>query len=85
MGLAHSPRIVTDGLVVALDAGNTKSYPGSGSTLYDLSGKDNDFTATTTSTASDATAGTYFKHNTKYKSRSLVADVLGKKHGNNTK
>jgi hypothetical protein len=37
MGLAHSPRIVTDGLVVALDAGNTKSYPGSGSTLYDLS------------------------------------------------
>ena len=28
MGLAHSPRIVTDGLVLALDAGNTKSYPG---------------------------------------------------------
>jgi len=25
MGLAHSPRIVTDGLVLALDAGNTKS------------------------------------------------------------
>jgi hypothetical protein len=62
MGLAHSPRIVTDGLVVALDAGNTKSYPGSGSTLYDLSGKDNDFTATTTSTASDATAGTVYDH-----------------------
>ena len=26
MGLAHSPRIVTDGLVLSLDAGNTKSY-----------------------------------------------------------
>ena len=38
MGLAHSPRIVTDGLVLALDAGNTKSYPGSGSTWKDLSG-----------------------------------------------
>ena len=25
MGLAHSPRIVTDGLVLALDAGNVKS------------------------------------------------------------
>ena len=32
MGLAHSPRIVTDELVLALDAGNTKSYPGSGTT-----------------------------------------------------
>lgn len=31
MGLAHSPRIVTNGLVLCLDAGNTKSYPGSGS------------------------------------------------------
>ena len=38
MGLAHSPRIVTDGLVLALDAGNTKSYPGSGTTWTDLSG-----------------------------------------------
>jgi hypothetical protein len=41
MGLAHSPRIVTDGLVLALDAGNTKSYPGSGTTWTDLSGKGN--------------------------------------------
>ena len=41
MALAHSPRIVTDGLVLALDAGNTKSYPGSGTTWYDLSGNGN--------------------------------------------
>lgn len=38
MGLSHSPRIVTNGLVLALDAGNTKSYPGSGTTWTDLSG-----------------------------------------------
>jgi len=41
MGLAHSPRIVTDGLVLALDAGNTKSYPGSGTSWSDLSGNSN--------------------------------------------
>lgn len=38
MALAHSPRIVTDGLVLCLDAGNAKSYFGSGTTWYDLSG-----------------------------------------------
>jgi hypothetical protein len=35
---AHGgPNIVEDGLVLCLDAGNTKSYPGSGTTWYDLS------------------------------------------------
>jgi hypothetical protein len=38
MSFVHSPKIVTDGLVLALDAGNTKSYPGSGTTWYDKSG-----------------------------------------------
>ena len=38
MGLSHSPRIVTDGLVLALDAGNTKSYPGSGTAWTDTVG-----------------------------------------------
>ena len=37
MGLAHSPRIVTDNLIQCFDAGNVKSYPGSGSTWTDLS------------------------------------------------
>ena len=36
------PDIVTDGLVLALDAGSTRSYPGSGGTWYDLSGNGND-------------------------------------------
>jgi len=46
MGLAHSPKIVTDGLVLALDAGNVKSYPGSGTTWYDKSGNGNNGTLT---------------------------------------
>ena len=44
MGIAYNPRIITDGLVLALDAGNTKSYPGSGTTWTDLSGNGNNFT-----------------------------------------
>ena len=39
MGLAHSPSLVTDGLVLCLDAGNPKSYPGSGTAWNDLSGR----------------------------------------------
>jgi hypothetical protein len=38
MSFAHSPKIVTDGLVLSLDAGNTKSYPGTGTTWFDKSG-----------------------------------------------
>lgn len=40
----HSPRIITDGLVLYLDAANTKSYPGSGTTWNDLSGNGNNGT-----------------------------------------
>jgi hypothetical protein len=38
MALFHSPSTVVDGLVLCLDAGNTRSYPGSGTTWTDLSG-----------------------------------------------
>tara|TARA_B100001939_G_C16882674_1_gene591679 strand:- start:604 stop:1260 length:657 start_codon:yes stop_codon:yes gene_type:complete len=41
MAVSYNPRIVTDGLVLCLDAGNTKSYPGSGTTWTDLSGNGN--------------------------------------------
>ena len=37
----NAGKIITDGLVLALDAGNTKSYPGSGTTWTDLSGLGN--------------------------------------------
>lgn len=36
MGVAYNPSIVTNGLVLCLDAGNVKSYPGSGTTWTDL-------------------------------------------------
>jgi len=36
MGLEHSPIIVTDGLVGFIDAGNTRSYSGSGKTINGL-------------------------------------------------
>ena len=38
MGFNRGPKIITNGLVLALDAGNTRSYPGSGTTFTDLSG-----------------------------------------------
>ena len=44
MGTSYNPRIVTDGLILCLDAANKRSYPGSGSTWNDLSGRGNHFT-----------------------------------------
>ena len=46
MGLYHSPSIITNGLSLCLDAGNIKSYPGSGTTWTDLSGNGNNGTFT---------------------------------------
>ena len=44
MGTFAGPDIITDGLVLSLDAASTRSYPGSGSTWSDLSGNNFDFT-----------------------------------------
>ena len=44
MAFSRGPSIVTDGLVLALDAANHKSYPGTGTTWYDLSGNGNSTT-----------------------------------------
>ena len=57
MSIAYNPRIVTNGLVLALDAGNTKSYPGSGTTWTDLSGRRNNGTLTNGPTYNNANAG----------------------------
>jgi hypothetical protein len=38
MSFVHSPKIITEGLVLSLDAGNVKSYPGSGTVWTDKSG-----------------------------------------------
>ena len=57
MALAHSPSIVMNGLVLCLDAGNTKSYPGSGTTWTDLSGRGNTGTLTNGPTYSSSNGG----------------------------
>lgn len=46
MGLAHSPSIVMNNLIMYLDAGNAKSYPGTGEIWTDLSGNGNNATRT---------------------------------------
>lgn len=46
MGFYRGPNLVTNGLVLALDAGNIKSYPGSGTTWLDKSGYGNNGTLT---------------------------------------
>ena len=57
MGLSHSPRIVTDGLVLCLDAANKRSYPGAGTTWTDLSKQENNGTLTNGPTFDSANAG----------------------------
>ena len=57
MALSHSPSIVTNGLVLCLDAANRKSYPGSGTTWTDLSGNGNNGTLVNGATFSSANGG----------------------------
>ena len=53
MGTFYNPKIVTNGLVMALDAANTKSYPGSGTTWFDISGNSNNATLNSVTHKSD--------------------------------
>jgi hypothetical protein len=46
MSIQYSPKIITDGLVLALDAANVKSYPGSGTSWVNLNGNNNNGTLT---------------------------------------
>jgi hypothetical protein len=45
----YGPKIVKNGLVLALDAANPKSYPGTGTTWFDISGNGNNGTMTSVS------------------------------------
>lgn len=51
------PNLVTSGLVLCLDAGNAKSYPGSGTTWTDLSGNGNTGTLVNGPTYSSTNGG----------------------------
>jgi len=57
MATLYSPRIITDGLVLCLDAANVKSYPGSGTTWTNLSGNSYNGTLTNGPTFSSANNG----------------------------
>lgn len=56
MGTHGGPNIITEGLILALDAGAPRSYPGTGTVWSDVSGEDNH--ATSQASAS-ATAGIF--------------------------
>ena len=57
MALSHGPPIVTNGLVLCLDAADRNSYPGSGATWTDLSGRGNTGTLTNGPTYSSTNGG----------------------------
>lgn len=53
----YGPKIVTNGLILCLDAADKKSYPGSGTTWYDLSGNNRAGTLTNGPTFSNTNGG----------------------------
>ena len=57
MGFSRGPKIVTNGLVLTLDAGSKKSYSGSGTTWKDLSGNGNTGTLVNGPTFNSANGG----------------------------
>jgi hypothetical protein len=60
--LTQSPTIVTDGLTLRLDAGNSDSYPGSGTTWTDIAGTQQNITLVNSPTYTSGTPA-YFTFN----------------------
>jgi hypothetical protein len=59
MALQHSPSIVTSNLIFCVDSSNPRSYPGSGTAWYDISGNGNTGTLTNGPIYTSGTSG-YF-------------------------
>lgn len=59
MTIHAGPKIITNGLVLCLDPGNTKSYIGSGTTVADLSGNGNNATLQASPTFNTANLGSF--------------------------
>lgn len=57
MSIDYNPNIVTNGLVLCLDAANPKSYPGTGSNWYDISGNGYIMTLSNSPTFSTSNGG----------------------------
>ena len=67
--------IIDDGLVLYLDAGNSASYSGSGTTWTDLSGNDNNFTLYNTPTFSSSGGYINFDGTNQYARSSSTLDL----------
>ena len=68
--------VISDGLLMHLDAGDTNSYPGSGSTWTDLSGNGNNFTLSGVTYNSSTGSFTFGDNQGDYIARS-TSDVIG--------
>jgi hypothetical protein len=66
MSLSHSPKIVTNGLVLCLDAADKKSYPGTGTLWTDRSGNGNNGTLVSTPTFNSGNGGSLSFDGTDY-------------------
>jgi len=77
MSVYAGPEIVNDGLVLCLDAGNAKSYPGSGTAWTDLSGLGNNGTLTNGPTFDSANGSIVFDGSNDYVTRSNVIMLGG--------
>jgi hypothetical protein len=82
MATFYTPKLVTDGLVLCLDAGNTKSYPGSGTTWTDISRNSNTGTLSGGPTFSSANGGSIVFDGTD--DNALIANPLSLKSQNFT-
>ena len=77
MASAAGPNIITDGLVLHLDAANTNSYPGSGTSWVDISGKNNDGTLVNSPTFDSNNLGS-FDFDGSDNERVFLSDPVGK-------
>ena len=75
MSILYNTGIILDGLTLNLDVANTKSYPGSGSTWYDLSENKVNFTSTGTVNYTTLGGATCFGFNSSMYWTSSVSDA----------
>lgn len=85
MSFDNGPKIVTNGLVLALDAADRNSYPGSGTTWTDLSGNGNNATLVNNPTFSSTNGGSIvFNGTNNYIDTGKTATQLGVYNANYT-
>jgi hypothetical protein len=77
MAFNYSPKIVTDGLVLYLDASNIKSYPGTGTVWTDISRTNNNGTLTNGPTFNSSNGGNIvFDGTNDYVSFSTITNTI---------